>query len=108
MSVINMDQHQKIITLMMKLLYQKDWFLPQDFMQSSLGDLFVGYEASARCSELGKWYPELIESQKQGKYVARRIRVENMEKALITLPEDLKKIVNYYYVTTEYKAPTLF
>jgi len=51
------------------------WWLPQDFMRPELGELFVGYEASARLSELAKLYPEKIESKRQGKYMARRLIV---------------------------------
>lgn len=103
-----MGQHEKIITLMCKLMYQKTWFLPQDFMQPSLGDLFVGYEAGARISELGSSYPELIESKPDGKYKTRRLRTENMEAALPTLPKNLRDIVEHYYRTTKRIEPSLF
>ena len=48
------------------------WWLPQDFMQG--GQYFVGYEASARLSELAK--AGLVESKRQGKYMARKLIVE--------------------------------
>ncbi len=57
---------------------QKIWFYPPDFMEESLRNLFVGYEASARFSELAKEYPDLIESRRRGKYFERRLKFENM------------------------------
>lgn len=72
-----MTQYEKIIKAM-RSNPQKIWWLPQDFMQYSMGELFVGYEASARLSELAKLYPKFIESQRQGKYMARRFCFENV------------------------------
>lgn len=63
----------------------KEWYLPQDFMRPYQGELFVGYEASARLSELGSKYKDLIESKRDGKYVARRIRWER---------SDIKDVIN--------------
>lgn len=47
------------------------WWLPQDFMSDDLGSDFVGYEASARLSELAK--DGKVESRRSGKYLARRL-----------------------------------
>lgn len=57
-----------------------------DFMQPNMGDLFVGYEASARLSELGL-HTYMIESRREGKYMARRFRFENIEEVLRKSPD---------------------
>lgn len=70
-----MTQHEKILKHM--ATEPDRWWLPQDFMRPELGELFVGYEASARLSELAKLYPDKIESRRQGKYMARRLIIAN-------------------------------
>lgn len=96
-----LTQHQKIVTIMLRHRNIKDWFLPQDFMKQELPqELFIGYEASARSAELGKMYPEMIESVRDGKYMKRRIRFDNFTAFFNTLPADLKAIVS-----KEYGAP---
>ena len=57
-----MTQHQKIIFQMLHGPRDK-WWLPQDFMRG--GPYFVGYEASARLSELAADYPEMIETKQE-------------------------------------------
>lgn len=71
------------------------WFYPQDFMS---GDLFVGYEASARLSELTKLYPLMIEAKREGKYVVRRINWEQKQLWYQDLPRDVKAIIDKYGV----------
>lgn len=78
-------QHQKILELMAG--DPKRWWLASDFMQPGLGELFVGYEASARLSELAKLYPDKIESQQQGKYIARRLKQEQKSTEVIYAEE---------------------
>lgn len=46
------------------------WFLPQDFMREPTW--FVGYEASARLSEIAKEFPKNVESKREGRQMARR------------------------------------
>lgn len=88
-----LTQYQKILTLMVRDKTGK-WFLPQDFMHDHLGKYFVGYEASARLSELAKKYPEMIENQHQGKYIARRLRINEIAKWLYLLPKDLRQVIH--------------
>lgn len=76
---MNNTQQEKIVSLMIRRRGQQEWFLPQDFMKPELNHLFVGYEASARLSELAKEYPFIIESRREGKYMARRFRFENYD-----------------------------
>lgn len=83
-----MTQEQKILTLMIRRRSQ-EWFLPQDFMKSFLGDLFVGYEASARLSRLNSKYPFLFESRWEGKQIVRRFRFENINEILERCPVEL-------------------
>lgn len=65
-----LTQHEKILKTMRT--DPDRWWLPVDFMQSHLGELFVGYEASARLSELAKMGE--VDSKRAGKYMARRIK----------------------------------
>ena len=81
--VKELTQHQKIVATMCKNS-QKEWWLPQDFMQP--GDFFVGYEASARLSELQSEYPQMFESVRAGKYMKRRIKFEEGKQWYTTVP----------------------
>lgn len=81
------------------MLRSKDfnkWWFPQDFMRSG-ADLFVGYEASARLSEVASLYPEMIESRREGKYVVRRMRIENLNNFIATLPKELRDMFDNEY-----------
>lgn len=69
-------QHQKILNIM--ATNPDRWWLPQDFMQTDLGDNFVDYEASARLSELAKMGE--VESRREGKYMARKLIVKTVHK----------------------------
>ena len=88
---MSMTQQEKIIITMLR--GRREWWLPFDFMRTSDGELFVGYEASARLSELRKEYPDMIESKRDGKYVATRLRREAVAEWFNTLPKYLKQIV---------------
>ena len=68
------------------------WFYPYDFMKKALGNLFVGYEASARLSELRSEYPLIFKGQKDGKYMMTRIDYEMLEKHQSKLPTELRLI----------------
>jgi hypothetical protein len=103
-----MDQYEKIVTYMSQNMYSKVWWYAFDFMQPSLGELFVGYEASARLSELAKEYPEVFDSKKDGKYLMRRLKVETLDTGMGVLPPNLKRIVSRYYKPGVNTAPTLF
>lgn len=98
----NLTQHQKILMTMCRA-NQKDWFLPADFMDPHLDGLFVGYEASARLSELATEYPDMIESQRDGKYIKRRLRMETMNTWLPLLAKDLRYIFHRNGLTAGYK-----
>lgn len=92
-SYSNFTQHQKILMLMCRFIDKKWWFA-KDFQLPEQGELFVGYEATARLAEMGKLYPEMIESQHEGKFVKRRLRVEDVGLWLPDLPKDLRYVVH--------------
>lgn len=85
-----MTQYQKILTIMLRNP-NKDWWYPYDFMRGDLGNLFVGYEASARLSELATNYPDMLESKRAGKYIVRRMRYQNYKNFIDGLPNELKE-----------------
>lgn len=72
----------------------KEWWYPQDFMQEHPSHpLFVGYEASARLSELAKLYPEMIESKKDGKYTVRKLVWSKVHLCYQRMPIELKVLL---------------
>lgn len=91
-----LSQQQKIVAQMCSHSYKK-WWLPSDFMKSELGVLFVGYEASARLSELQRENPDMFESRRAGKYMERRIRFEDGRLWYPKIPAALKLVVKRYY-----------
>ena len=87
-----MTQHEKIIAIMIR--EPEKWWHAEDLM--SYGDIFVGYKAQARISELALNYPEMIERQKSAKGNRQhmyRFRIENWREYLPKLPEDLRDFV---------------
>lgn len=88
-----MKQQEKIFALMCYNRAKKQWWYPPDFMRDNLGDFFVGYEASARLSELASKYPDMVETKKgQGKYAYCRIRWESRHQWIDSLPNNLREI----------------
>lgn len=72
-----LTDHEKLIIRMARDK-AKVWWLPYELMGDGNidgVDLFVGYEVTARLSELAN-DKELIESRAAGKYEARRLRLE--------------------------------
>ena len=69
------------------------WWYAKDFMQPDLGECFVGYEATARLSELAQEYPLMIESQKDGRFMKRRFRFEAVHEFYDDLPDRMKCIM---------------
>ena len=91
-----LTQKQKIVIQMCQRPEQT-WWLPNDFMRGSNGDLFVGCEASARLSELQSENPSMFESRRKGKYIERRICFETGQDWINNISKDLQDIVNKYY-----------
>lgn len=70
----------------------KKWFTASDFVMSDDGSVYVGYEASARLSELAADYPLLINSERQGRFIARSINVDGVRGFYNTLPDWMQDI----------------
>lgn len=82
----------------------QNWFMAWEFSKGlivipGMGSIFLSHRAPARISDLSVKYPSLIEKRSIGRYVAYRIRYDNIEKALDDVPEDLhlflKRILSY-------------
>lgn len=70
------------------------FFLGSDFLDQPMGSPdHVGYKAPTRFCELCVEFPDLIETKKIGRFRAGRIRFENSEVFLKTLPKDLLSVV---------------
>lgn len=72
------------------------WYYPYDFMPPRMeidSPYFVGYEASARLSELASEYPDMIETQQDGKYKKRRLNMRGYHYWYAMLPKDLQQLV---------------
>lgn len=61
------------------------WFIASDFQN---GKYFVGYEASARMSDLKRIYPDLFEVKKIDRFRAMKINKEQVD-----LIEQLKTLI---------------
>lgn len=89
-----MKQRDKILAYMAK---QPDkWYYPYDFMPPRMemnSEYFVGYEASARLSELASEYPDMIETKQDGKYKCRRLNMRGYSYWYKQLPIELQKLV---------------
>lgn len=93
------SQHQKILARM--CIEPSRWYLPMEFMQS--GDLFVGYEASARLSELRRECPQMLQVRKEGKYLATKLDMENIANWWQMIPKDYRQVIYKYTGYTPYR-----
>lgn len=91
-----LTQQQRIVAIMC-MNKQQRWWKPQDIMKTGTGDLFVGYEASARLSELATDYPAMIESKREGKYYLRRMRFETGREWFSQMPKAIQNVIRRYY-----------
>ena len=89
-----LTQQQKAVAQMVENP-DKKWWLPMDFMQG--GQFFIGYEASARLSELQSNNPDIFESQRNGKYIERRIKLETIDEWLPTASKDIQSVIKRFY-----------
>lgn len=90
-----MTQHQKIIKLFC-MKPEGTILFAKDFQQPGLGELFVGYEATARLSEVDLDNPGLFERVKQDRFIGRRLRWEAYAEWFPRLPKDLQEVVKQY------------
>ena len=61
---MKLSQKDKMLDIMLKNP-QKEWFKASDFQS---GEWFIGYEATARMSELAFEYPMLIKRSMDGRF----------------------------------------
>lgn len=64
---------------------EKEWWYASDFQKSPY---FVGYEASARMSDIAREYPSLVDVSRDGRYRILRIRWENVEENGWHIPKE--------------------
>lgn len=67
------SQHEIILNAMLKNKWKREW-TAKDFQRPPF---FIGYEASARMSELYQKYPDLIMVGKRGRFRTLSINWEN-------------------------------
>lgn len=91
-----LTQQQKIVATMCKRP-DKQWWLAVDFMQPGMGDLAVGYEATARLTELVNENPEMFEVQRQGRFRAVRLKFEAGKEWYSNISPKLKLVIKRYY-----------
>lgn len=91
-----MTQQEKLVAIMCKYK-EKEWWKPQDIMNVEDQSLFVGYEASARLSELASDYPQMIATKKEGRFYLRKMRLETGKEWFSTVPKNLQGIIRKYY-----------
>lgn len=93
---MKLTQQQKIVAYMCQN-YTKTWWLAKDFMQDGMGELYVGYEATARLAELVKDNPAMFETKRDGRFRAVRMRFETGRQWYATAPDPIKLVVRKYY-----------
>lgn len=93
----SLTQHQKILITMARGEPSKFW-RASDFMAQGMGELFVGYEASARLSDLNRNYPGIFEIKNDGKYRTCRLRREDVNSWWSSLPKYLQETMTREHV----------
>ena len=86
-------QVEKIVRYMARNPEQ-EWFYAPDFQQRNMDeDVFVGYEASARMSDIMRDYPGLIEVKRDGKYRYIKLCSDMRVFSNPMIPDILKEII---------------
>jgi hypothetical protein len=80
---------QDTIIKAMLMNKQKKWWSAKDFQQMNTPH-FVGYEATARMSEVINNYPQLVERGRDGRFRTLRIKWEDIDLWISTLPKTIK------------------
>lgn len=91
-----LTQHQKIVAHMCKHS-DKKWWLASDFMKPDMGELFVGYEATARLAELVGENPDMFDTERQGRFRAVRVKFETGKEWYSNISPKLQLMVKRYY-----------
>jgi len=85
------SQVEKIIKYMAKHPTKQWWYAP-DFQARGMEEAYyVGYEASARMSDIMRMYPTIINIKREGKY--RYIQLRPIKEWSTTIPESIRKMV---------------
>ena len=69
-----MSQYDTILKAMLKWDTDKKWWYAKDFQRDPY---FVGYEASPRMSELAMMYPDILISERDGRFRTLRVNWKN-------------------------------
>lgn len=91
-----LTQHQKIVAYMC-MHPNKKWWLASDFMKPDMGELFVGYEATARLAELIGDNPDMFETERQGRFRAVRLKFETGKEWYSGISPKLQMMIKRYY-----------
>lgn len=91
-----LTQQERIVAIMCINKEQK-WWKPHEIMNTGSGEFFIGYEASARLSELAREYPEMIDSKREGKFYLRRMRFEAAREWFPQMPKNIQNVIRRYY-----------
>ena len=71
------NTQSQINTILTAMFEEKDrWFIASDFQK---GKYFVGYEASARMSDIKRMYPDLFEVKKIDRFRAMKVNTKQVE-----------------------------
>ena len=81
---MKLSQCDKILIAMLKNKNKKEW-TAKDFQY---GEYFVGYEATARMSDLLRIYPDKLIAGKDGRYRTLSINWENIDQDFLNLIEE--------------------
>jgi hypothetical protein len=95
----SLTQHEKIFVVMLRdhmtksgqyrlIKDNNEFWKASDFQHEHHG-IFVGYEASARMSELAKKYPFAFELRQNGRFREMRFKFENAREIYNHLPVEL-------------------
>lgn len=76
-----------MMRIVAKMIRTKDkkFFMAGDFQDP---EIRVGWEASARMSDLARKYPQIVEATRSGRYRYLCFRFDNIAEMFSTLPED--------------------
>lgn len=89
----DLTQHEKILVIMFREHKYRDiseavWWRASDFQRERFG-IFIGYEASARMSELYKKYPFMWESRTNERFRELKFRFDQANEIYRQLPHEL-------------------
>jgi hypothetical protein len=88
-----LTQYEKIMVIMFRHYKNRDeikWWRASDFQKEMFG-LFIGYEASARMSEIVKSFPFAFEVRRNGRFREIKFNFSNAQNIYKQLPHVLAK-----------------